>query len=152
MLKLDVLGKIDMKHKNLKGEGGLNTIIGKDSIIEGNIEVQGGIRIDGVVRGKVSATDTLTVGDSGRIEAELSAKIAMIGGKVIGNIFAHDKVELQSRASVEGDITTKNLIVEEGAVFHGKCNMKNSSSATNHAVHSSGMNKTIHTSGAIPTE
>lgn len=141
-----------MKNKKHKGEGGLNTIIGKDSIIEGTIQVQGGIRIDGVVRGKVSASETLTVGDGGTIEAELSAKVAIIGGKVTGNVFAHDKVELQSKAEVEGDITTKNLIVEEGAVFHGKCNMKNSSSAPNQMVQGTAMNRMVHGSGAIPPD
>ncbi len=104
----------------------MNTIIGKDSIIEGTINVQGGIRIDGMVKGKVSASESVAVGESGTIEAELTARVAIIGGKVVGNIFARDKIELQANATVEGDITTKNLIVEEGAIFHGRCNMKNS--------------------------
>ncbi len=108
----------------------MNTIIGKDSIIEGTLEVQGGLRVDGIVRGRISATESLAVGDSGRVEADLTVRIAVIGGKVVGNIFAQDKIELQSKAEVEGDITTKNLIVEEGAVFHGRCNMKNSSPET----------------------
>jgi len=102
----------------------LNTIIGKDSVIEGTIEVHGGLRVDGVVRGRVSATDSLAVGDSGRVEADVASSMVVIGGKVSGNILAKDKVELQSKAEVEGDITTKNLIIEEGAVFHGRCNMK----------------------------
>lgn len=131
-----------MKNKKLKGEGGLNTIIGKDSVIEGNIQVEGGLRIDGVVKGKISATETLTVGDEGKIEAEVSAGIAVIGGRVVGNIFAQEKLELQSKAVVEGDITTKNLIVEEGAVFHGNCKMRNSSS----------LNHTGYTSKASPPE
>lgn len=105
----------------------MNTIIGKDSTIEGTIEVQGGLRVDGVVRGKISTTESLTVGDDGTIEAEINAKVAVIGGKVVGNIFAQEKIELQSKSLVEGDIATKNLIVEEGAVFHGKCDMRNSS-------------------------
>jgi cytoskeletal protein CcmA (bactofilin family) len=46
----------------------------------------------------------------------------------VGNILAEDKIELQSKAQVEGDITTKNLIIEEGALFHGTCNMKGTSS------------------------
>jgi cytoskeletal protein CcmA (bactofilin family) len=54
----------------------------------------------------------------------LASSLVVIGGKVSGNILAKDKVELQSKAEVEGDITTKNLIIEEGAVFHGRCNMK----------------------------
>lgn len=108
----------------------MNTIIGKDSILEGTIKVQGGVRIDGAVKGRISASESLTVGDSGTVEAELAVKTAVIGGKVFGNIFAQDKIELQSKAVVEGDITTKNLVVEEGAVFHGRCNMKDSSSET----------------------
>ena len=102
----------------------MNTIIGKDSMVEGTIKVQGGVRIDGAVRGRISASESLAVGDSGMVEAELAVKTAVIGGKVFGNIFAQDKIELQSKAVVEGDVTTKNLVVEEGAVFHGRCNMK----------------------------
>ena len=108
----------------------MNTIIGKDSIIEGTVEIQGGLRVDGIVRGRISATESLAVGDSGRIEADLVVKVAVIGGKVMGNIFAQDKIELQSESVVEGDITTRNLIVEEGAIFHGRCNMKDTSSET----------------------
>jgi cytoskeletal protein CcmA (bactofilin family) len=118
-----------MKNKTDRGGGGLNTIIGKDSVIEGTIEVHGGLRVDGVVRGRVSATDSLAVGDSGRVEADVASSMVVIGGKVSGNILAKDKVELQSKAEVEGDITTKNLIIEEGAVFHGRCNMKGPGSA-----------------------
>jgi cytoskeletal protein CcmA (bactofilin family) len=118
------------KNKADKGGGGLNTIIGKDSVIEGTIEVQGGLRVDGIVRGTVSASDSLAVGDSGRVEADLASSIVVVGGKVSGNILAKDKVELQSKAEVEGDITTKNLIIEEGAVFHGRCNMKGPSAGS----------------------
>ncbi len=104
----------------------MNTVIGKDSIIEGTVQVNGGLRVDGRVRGRVSVTESLAVGDSGNIEADLIAKIAVVGGKVVGNILAQERIELQSKAMVEGDITTRNLIVEEGAVFHGMCNMKES--------------------------
>jgi cytoskeletal protein CcmA (bactofilin family) len=117
-----------MKNRKDRGGEGLNTIIGKDSMIEGTIKVQGGVRIDGAVRGRISASESLAVGDSGMVEAELAVKSAVIGGKVFGNIFAQDKVELQSKAVVEGDVTTKNLVVEEGAIFHGRCNMKDTSS------------------------
>lgn len=113
-----------MKNKTDRGGGGLNTIIGKDSVIEGTLEVKGGLRIDGMVRGQITATESLSVGDSGRVEADLASVMIVIGGKVAGNILAKEKIELQSKAEVEGDITTKNLIIEEGALFHGRCNMK----------------------------
>ena len=140
-----------MKNKNYKGEGGLNTIIGKDSKIEGVLEVEGGLRVDGTVKGKISATDMLSVGDSGVIEAEVNVKTAVIGGKVIGNILAHERIELQAKAVVEGDIHTKNLIVEEGAVFHGSCDMK-SVSGMNVKSHLSGINQKVGTSGFVPPD
>lgn len=119
-----------MKNKKNKGEGGLNTIIGKGSVIEGTLEVEGEMRIDGTVKGKISSTESLTVGNGGVVEADLNTKVAVIGGNVIGNVFASEKIELQSKAIVEGDITTKNLVIEEGAIFHGKCNMRNSTQAS----------------------
>jgi cytoskeletal protein CcmA (bactofilin family) len=114
-----------MKNKKDKGEAGLNTIIGKGSVIEGTLQVEGEIRIDGRVKGKISSTESLTVGNGGVVEADLDTKVAVIGGNVIGNVSALEKIELQSKAVVEGEITTKNLVVEEGAIFHGKCNMRN---------------------------
>jgi len=114
-----------MKNIKNKGEAGLNTIIGKGSVIEGTIQVEGDLRIDGTVRGKISSTESLTIGNGGVVEADLNAKIAVIGGSVLGNVFALEKIELQSKAVVEGEITTKNLVIEEGAIFHGNCNMKN---------------------------
>ncbi len=113
-----------MKNKKGKGETGLNTIIGEDSVVEGTIEIKGGIRIDGTVKGKISSSESLTIGNGGIVEADLNTKVAVIGGNVIGNVFALERIELQSKAIVEGDITTKNLVVEEGAIFHGKCNMR----------------------------
>lgn len=114
-----------MKNKKDKGEAGLNTIIGRGSVIEGTLQVEGEIRIDGRVKGKISSTESLTVGNGGVVEADLDTKVAVIGGNVIGNVSALEKIELQSKAVVEGEITTKNLVVEEGAIFHGKCNMRN---------------------------
>jgi cytoskeletal protein CcmA (bactofilin family) len=140
-----------MKNKNYKGEGGLNTIIGRDSKFEGVLEVEGGLRVDGTVKGKISATDMLSVGDSGVIEADVNVKTAVIGGKIMGNILAQERIELQAKAVVEGEIQTKNLIVEEGAVFHGSCNMK-SASGMNVKSHLPDMNQKVRTSGFIPPD
>lgn len=110
--------------KNDKGEKRLNTIIGKGTRLEGIIEVDGGIRIDGQVKGKISCTDTLSVGSEGIVEADLEAKHAIIEGKVNGNIVATEKLELHNTSVVIGEFTTKRLMVEEGALFHGMCNMR----------------------------
>jgi cytoskeletal protein CcmA (bactofilin family) len=118
-----------MKIKSLKSEEGtmegqMNTIIGKDSVITGTIDIKGPLRIDGRVKGQVNSSDTVTVGASGTIEAELNCKVATISGRVDGNIIASEKVELQAKAEINGDLKTKSLVIEQGAVFCGSCNMK----------------------------
>ncbi len=105
-------------------EGGVNTFIGRDSVINGEVEVEGGLRVDGRIKGDVKASDTVIVGAEGVIEANIDTKVAIVGGNVSGIITALEKLELQSKSVVVGEIITKNLVVEQGAVFHGKCNMK----------------------------
>jgi len=119
-----------MEKRKEKMDGGLNTFVGKGSTIKGEVEVEGGIRIDGTIKGSIKATDTVIVGAEGVVEADIDTKVVVLGGNVTGIITALEKAELQSKAVVIGEITTKSLVVEQGAVFHGKCNMKNEISKT----------------------
>jgi cytoskeletal protein CcmA (bactofilin family) len=100
----------------------VNTIIGKGSEFVGNLKIDGAARIDGKVKGEIKVTDNLVIGVTSEIEADITAKSAVISGKVIGKIFALEGVELQSNSLIIGDITTKNLIIEQGAIFRGKSN------------------------------
>lgn len=106
-------------------EGLMNTIIGKDTMINGTIEVKGALRIDGSVKGKIICSDCVTIGATGVVEAEIEAATAIIAGRMIGNVKTTDKIELQAKCEVEGDLKTKSLVIEQGAVFCGACNMKN---------------------------
>lgn len=108
----------------MKNEGSLNTIVGKGSSLTGDLDIQGSIRIDGVVKGEVKCSELLTVGSSGRIIGSVKAKQFILAGTVNGNITATERAELNAKSVVEGDIQTKSLIVESGAVFHGQCSMK----------------------------
>ncbi len=105
-------------------DGKMNTIIGKDSTITGTIDVKGPLRIDGRIKGQVNCEDTVTIGAGGNIEAEVNCRNASIAGKLKGNVVAKEKVELQAQAEIRGDIKTKSLVIEQGAVFCGSCNMK----------------------------
>lgn len=107
----------------------MNTVIGKDTVFTGTIDIKGGIRIDGTVKGKVLSNDTVTVGSTGMVEADVEANAAVVAGKVVGNLNARESVELQANSDVEGDIRTKSLVVEQGAIFCGGCHMKNGKSA-----------------------
>lgn len=111
---------------NNEVDGLMNTIIGKDTLITGTVDVKGALRVDGTVKGKVICNDCVTIGNTGTVEADIESVSAVIAGHLVGNVVTSDKVELQAKCELEGDIKTKSLVIEQGAVFCGSCNMKNS--------------------------
>ena len=114
-----------MRELMSKNEGGvMNTIIGKDTVFTGTLEVKGAVRVDGQVKGKIICSDVVTVGTGGYVEADVESQTAVVAGKVVGNLVATEKIELQAKSDIEGDIKTKSLVVEQGAVFCGSCHMK----------------------------
>lgn len=113
------------------GSSTMNTIIGKDTTISGTMEVSGTLRVDGVVKGDVIVSDTVAVGPTGSVEANVQTKNAVISGAVKGNIHASERIELQAKANITGDLITKSLVIEQGAIFHGNCNMKQAPAAPN---------------------
>src|SRR5271157_2779990 len=106
-----------------KNSKGLYTMIGEGSVFEGNISVPHSIRIDGALTGRLDCAETLTIGAGGTVNADVRAKNALIGGRVVGNLFVEDRVELESNSSLNGDLRTSELIINEGAVFQGHCAM-----------------------------
>lgn len=114
-----------MKYSANKNDGGvMNTIIGKDTVFTGTFDVKGAVRVDGTVKGKIICTDTVTIGSSGYVEADIEASTVVVAGKVVGNLNASERLELQAKSDVEGDVRTKSLVVEQGANFCGGCAMK----------------------------
>ncbi|MFC1489961.1 polymer-forming cytoskeletal protein [Candidatus Latescibacterota bacterium] len=108
--------------RNNEIEGAMNTIIGKGSSLEGKMTVAQSIRIDGSFKGEINASDTLIVGTTGELsDVSINVKNAIIGGKIKGNITASSKVTLESSSRLEGDLTAKLLVIEEGSLFSGNC-------------------------------
>ena len=105
------------------GEGSLNSILGPGCKVKGNIELKGTIRVDGEFEGDIKCPDTLIIGKSGLVKASVDVKNAVIGGKLLGNIRASNKIELQTGSHVEGDIQTARLVIDEGVFFEGSCKM-----------------------------
>lgn len=100
----------------------LNTVVGKGSVLEGDFNVTDGIRVDGILRGKLISSGALIVGVSGEVEADpIQVKDAIVAGRVRGTLHASRMVKLESSANVVGDITAQILVIEEGAVLHGIC-------------------------------
>jgi len=113
-----------MKKNNSESDGLMNTIIGKDTVINGTLDIKGALRVDGTVKGKINCSDCVTVGSTGIVEAEIEADSAIIAGRMLGNVVTTETIELQAKCEMEGDLNTKSLVIEQGAVFCGACNMK----------------------------
>ncbi len=96
-----------------------------DCKIKGTIKFDGPMRIDGKVDGQI-ITDSgdLVIGETGTVKAAITTKSAIVEGRVEGKITASDKVALKKKAHLIGDLKAKTLVVEEGVVFVGRCNVK----------------------------
>ncbi len=112
-----------MKDKNINIGKDAVTIISSGVIVEGKLSSNGNVRIDGTVNGDITANGNLTIGNQGEVTGEVHAQIITVGGKISGTITAHEKIILESTSLLKGDIITKILVVEEGAVFEGKSSM-----------------------------
>jgi len=97
--------------------------IGRGTIIDGNVKTESSIRIDGTIKGKLICKNTVTVGDGGRIEGDVQAVNAIIGGHIKGKIIVNEKLVLESKSSLVGELKAKKLIIDEGSVFEGTSDM-----------------------------
>lgn len=99
------------------------TVVGPSVKIQGDLNSEGNIRIEGHVQGKVRTSQSVFIGNGAKIAADVLAGNAVIGGEVQGNIKVQGNLVLQSTAVIAGDITCQVLRVEDGAHFTGKCVM-----------------------------
>ena len=111
----------------------IETLVGKGSIIEGNISGDYSILINGTVTGDVTTDRTIRVGRTGIIKGNVRANSAILGGIIEGDLDVQDSTVLGSHSRLKGDLKTARLKIEEGAVFEGRCAMldKNSAETSN---------------------
>lgn len=104
-------------------ESEIKTLISEGFEFEGNVKLTDGIavRLDGKINGNISGKASLIVGKEGRIKGNVEVEKIVVYGVVEGNIKA-EVVELHG-GIVKGDIITKNLFVEKGSIFNGRCVM-----------------------------
>jgi cytoskeletal protein CcmA (bactofilin family) len=101
----------------------LESFLGKNSNFKGELNVQGTLRIDGRVEGKLGA-DYLVLSESAVVKGEVKAKRLIVGGTIDGSVDAQELVEIKSKGRVLGDIFTRKLAVLEGGEVNGKIEMK----------------------------
>ena len=109
-----------MFHKNTEK---LESLIGSNSVVKGEIDTKGTLRIDGTVEGNVSA-DWVVVGENGTIRGDVIARGVVVGGNIDGNLRAKEIIEIKSKGKVCGEIIASKLTIAEGAFFEGRSSMQ----------------------------
>lgn len=79
------------------------------------------MRVDGTVIGDIDIDGLLNISETGRIDGSISAGSARVAGRIFGNIQCRNALHLAATADVTGDVLTSTLIVDEGAIFTGRC-------------------------------
>ncbi|MGE5631278.1 MAG: bactofilin family protein [Caulobacteraceae bacterium] len=106
--------------KPLHGER-VDSLIGIGTYAEGTINAEGTVRVDGKIQGGLNIAGNLIVGEEGAIKGNIKAENAFIAGTVEGNVTATAQLHITHTAKLIGDISVKNVIIDEGAVFIGSC-------------------------------
>ena len=112
----------------------ITAFLGKGTEFKGVLSFAGTIRVDGNVEGEVISKDTLIAGDGAYLKGEISVGSLILSGTVVGNINAAQKVHILAPASIEGNVRTPKLIIEEGVTFNGKCEMPKETKAVEQKV------------------
>src|SRR5688572_23510491 len=105
-------------------EGRLSGFVGPGTVLTGETNFQMMLRVDGHLTGTVTSDGgTLIVGTNGQVDANISVGVATVNGVINGDVIATEKIQLGRTARVMGNIATPRLVIEEGAIFEGGCNM-----------------------------
>jgi cytoskeletal protein CcmA (bactofilin family) len=99
------------------------TLISAATVVEGTIRTDGSIRIDGTLVGDVTAKASAAVGLTGSVKGSVEGRNVSLSGKIDGSVTALEKLVLEKKSVVKGDIRAARLVVDEGAMFDGTCVM-----------------------------
>lgn len=109
----------------------LVNLIGEGTTIRGTVDADGDLRIAGYVIGNVRCKGKVIIAKGGKIEGDMHAEEADVAGNVSGQLNLSRKLSLRAGCEVEGDIFTKSLNIEDGAVFEGRCVMREATAKVN---------------------
>jgi len=96
------------------------TVIGNGARLEGNLIAAASLRIEGTVTGTITADGDVVIAPEAEVAADIQSTNTTLGGHYTGNVVATGTIELTSTARVEGNLTCRSLIVNQGAIFSGQ--------------------------------
>ena len=102
------------------------SLVGAGTTIEGKISTEGSIRIDGKLVGEVKAKSDAAIGPAGNVEGTVAARNISVSGRIKGTVTASEKLILEGKSVMQGDIRAARLVIDEGAMFDGRCSMSGS--------------------------
>lgn len=100
------------------------SIIGKGLTLKGEIVCHENLSVEGTIEGNITTEQQMSVGKNGRIKAEIKAHNVRIEGEVMGSIDADGKVEILTGGSFSGNLSSKKLVIQEGAVLQADVKME----------------------------
>lgn len=109
-----------MPEKISRKDLSINTIVGPNTVVWGNVETGGFSRVDGSVHGNMSASGQIVVGEKARMRGNVAGTQITIGGVVYGNVLASERLIILSTGLVIGDVITKRVQADDGCIIHGK--------------------------------
>jgi cytoskeletal protein CcmA (bactofilin family) len=101
-----------------------STVIGEGLTIEGDITSDEEVVVHGNVRGKLTTSDAISIGNSGVVQADISGSSVSIGGQVVGDVTGSERVDLQSGGRLVGDVKAARFTIADGASFKGNVDME----------------------------
>jgi cytoskeletal protein CcmA (bactofilin family) len=118
------------EEREMAEQGEEVTIVGAGARLEGNVVSAGSLRIDGQVKGQINAEGDVALSPQSQVEADIRAQNVSVAGAFKGNIIVKGKAHLARGGRVDGNITSKTLVIEEGGIFHGQSIMDGGASGS----------------------
>jgi cytoskeletal protein CcmA (bactofilin family) len=111
------------KKREIEEMSNATSTVSTGTVVQGDIESMGNIRLEGNVNGNVTSKSKLAMGESAKVSGNILAQNAEIAGEVNGKLEVADLLILKATSVINGDIFTNKLVVESGATFNGSCKM-----------------------------
>ena len=142
-----------MSNNLIEDRAFVNSIVGEGTRFNGELDLNGLLRIDGDFTGTITTTGKVLVGKNGRAECTINASTVVIGGAVKGNIYSSERVIVLSSGMILGNIYTPRLIVEEGVILDGECvideDYNKDSGGEKKVSHEAGSSESVQTSDSM---
>lgn len=98
-----------------------STVIAQGVTFTGTLRGEGVVQVEGTVEGEFDLTGAVIVAESGVVRGPISADVVRVAGRIEGNVHAREHMRLEPTGSLDGDVKTASLVVEDGGSLNGRC-------------------------------